>query len=113
MAQAVAMALEANLGLKSERLNLDIASESIALANSAFLPQLSGTLNRQRSKYQPSDFTQGSSDISTTGINGSATFGQNLKWYGEHLRRFLVRQPVQPGRRPVELQSARWLHAAI
>ena len=82
MEQAVSMALEANLGLKSERLNLDIASESVALAKSAFLPQLQGTIGRQRSKYQPSDFTQGSSDISTTGINGSAAFGQNLKWYG-------------------------------
>jgi outer membrane protein TolC len=84
MEQAVSMALEANLGLKSERLNLDIASDSIALAKSAFLPQVQGTIGRQRSKYQPSDFTQGSSDISTTGVNGSAVFGQNLKWYGSN-----------------------------
>jgi outer membrane protein len=82
MQQAVAMALEANLGLKSARLNLDVASESIALAKSAFLPQLQGTIGRQRSKYQPSDFTQGSSDISTTGVNGSAALGQALKFYG-------------------------------
>src|SRR3954469_13131251 len=38
MEQAVTMALESNLGLKSERLNLDIAAHSIALARSAFLP---------------------------------------------------------------------------
>ena len=37
MEQAVTMALEANLGLKAERLNLDIASHSVALARSAFL----------------------------------------------------------------------------
>ena len=82
MEQAVSMALESNLGLKSERLNLDIASESIALAKSAFLPQVSGTLGRQRSKYQPSDFTQGTSDISTTGVTGGLTFGQNVPGYG-------------------------------
>jgi len=80
--QAVAMALESNLGLKAERLNLDISSESIALAKSAFLPQVSGTIGRQRSRYQPSDFTQGTSDISTTGVTGGVTFGQNLPGYG-------------------------------
>src|SRR4029079_17416739 len=74
--------LESNLGLKAERLNLDSASESIALAKSAFLPQVSGTLGRQRSTYQPSDFTQGTADISTTGVTGSAAFGQNLPGYG-------------------------------
>jgi outer membrane protein TolC len=81
MEQAVAMALESNLGLKTERLNLDLASESVAAAQPV-PPQLQGTIGRQRSKYQPSDFTQGTSDISTTGVTGSATFGQNLKWYG-------------------------------
>jgi hypothetical protein len=79
--QAVSMALESNLGLKAERLNLDSASESIALAKSAFLPQMSGSLGRQRSRYLPSDFTQGTSDISTTGVNGSAAIGQNLPGY--------------------------------
>jgi len=86
MDQAVAMSLEANLGLKVERMNLDLAGESIMLAKSAFLPQVQGTIGRQRSKYQPSDFTQGSSDISTTGINGSAAFGQALKWNGTNYR---------------------------
>ena len=79
--QAVAMALEHNLGLKSERLNLDIASESIALSKTAFLPSISGTLGRQRSRYQPSDFTQGTEDISTTGVTGGLTFAQNLPGY--------------------------------
>jgi outer membrane protein TolC len=79
--EAVSMALESNLGLKAERLNLDIASESIALAKSAFLPQVSGSLGRQRSRFLPSDFTQGTSDISTTGVTGSAAFGQNLPGY--------------------------------
>lgn len=80
--QAVSMALEFNLGLKAERLNLDAASESIALAKSAFLPQLSGSLGRQRSKFLPTDFTQGTtSDISSTGVTGSAAVGQNLPGY--------------------------------
>jgi outer membrane protein TolC len=76
------MALEANLGLKSDRLNVELASETIAAARAAFLPQVQGTISSQRSKYLPSDFTQGTSDILTTGINGSAAFGQALKWYG-------------------------------
>jgi len=42
MQQAVAMALEANLGLKAERLNVDVADESIAAARSAYLPRLTG-----------------------------------------------------------------------
>ena len=79
--QAVAMALDYNLGLKAERLNLDTASESIALAKSAFLPQMTGSLGRQRSRFQPTDFTQGSSDISSTGVTGSAAVGQNLPGY--------------------------------
>src|ERR1700752_4260229 len=63
MDQAVAMALEANLGLKSERMNLDLASHSIALARSAFLPQVQTSLGRRASKAVPFGFTHGLSAL--------------------------------------------------
>ena len=80
--QAVAMALEANLGLKSDRLNLDIASHSVALARSAFLPQVSSSFNRSTSKFVPTDFTQGVSDLSSGNLNVSGSVSQQLRWYG-------------------------------
>ena len=82
MEQAVAMALETNLNLKAERLNTDVAAHSISVAKSAYLPQISTTLARRSANFQPTDFTQGSADISTTGFTVSNTVGQNLPWYG-------------------------------
>ena len=58
MEQAVAMALEANLGLKAERLNVDVANQSILLAHATFLPQVQSSVSRQSSRSVPSDFTQ-------------------------------------------------------
>jgi len=82
MREAVAMALESNLGLKSERLNLDLASHQIALAKSTFLPQVQGSLTQQNSRNVPSDFTQGTSDITSGGLNVGGAISQQLKWYG-------------------------------
>ena len=60
------MALETNLGLKAERLNVDIASQSIVSAQvgvpAAGDRGLHAATPPQR---QPTDFTQGSSDISS------------------------------------------------
>lgn len=82
MAQAVSMALDANLDLKAERLSVDIASHGVALARSAFLPQVSGGTSRSSSKSVPSDFTQGSSDITSTNLGVQGTVRQSLPWYG-------------------------------
>ena len=82
MEEAVAMALETNLGLKAERLNVDIATQSILLARSSFLPQVQSTFSRQSSKSVPSDFTQGSQDITGAGLNVNGSIAQQLKWYG-------------------------------
>ena len=46
MDQAVTMALETSLGLKSERLNVDIAAQSIVSAKSAFQPFATSTFSR-------------------------------------------------------------------
>jgi len=84
MEQAVAMALDANLGLKAERLNPDVAAHSIALAKASFLPRLQSTVGRRSSKFQPTDFTQGSNDISSAGLSASGTVSQILPWYGSN-----------------------------
>src|SRR4026208_1579272 len=46
MKQAEAMAFEANLGLKADRLGPDIASENLAAARSVFIPIVSSALTR-------------------------------------------------------------------
>ena len=82
MEQAVALGLEFNLGLKSDRLNLDVASQSIVMSRAAFLPQVSTAFTNRSAKSLPSDFTQGSSDITSAGMNVTASVGQQLRWYG-------------------------------
>jgi outer membrane protein TolC len=82
MEQAVAMALETSLGLKAERLNLDIAAEGIASARAAFLPILSGGFSRQTRVSVPTNFTEGSNDISSRSFGGQSTISQTLPWYG-------------------------------
>jgi len=82
MEQAVNLGLENNLGLKTERLNLDVASQNIVLSRSAFLPQVSSAFTNRSAKSLPSDFTQGSSDITSAGMNVTANVAQQLRWYG-------------------------------
>ncbi len=82
MSQAVAMALEANLGLKADRLNVDVASHSVAIAKSAFLPQVSAGASRGSSKSVPSDFTQGVLDIVGNSARVYGQVRQELPWYG-------------------------------
>jgi outer membrane protein len=82
MEQAVTMGLEFNLGLKSEKLNLDVASQSIVLSRAAFLPQVSSAFTNRSAKSLPSDFTQGSSDITSAGLNVTASVAQQLRFHG-------------------------------
>ncbi|HYN09385.1 MAG TPA: TolC family protein [Vicinamibacterales bacterium] len=82
MEQAVTMGLESNLGLKAQRLEIDIAAEGIAGARAAFLPQLFSSFNRTSSESVPQSFTEGSSDISSRRMNASGTWRQALRWYG-------------------------------
>lgn len=82
MNDAVAMALEFNLGLKADRLDLDIATNGIAGARAGYLPTFISSLGRSTSKSVPGDFTQGSSDITSQGVTGSGTFSQALRWFG-------------------------------
>jgi outer membrane protein TolC len=86
MDQAVAMAMDTNLGLKAERLNLDIASQGIATARASFLPQFTSSVNTGTSKSPPGDFTQGSNDISSRSVQGQGAVSQLLPWFGADYR---------------------------
>ncbi|HKV98585.1 MAG TPA: TolC family protein [Vicinamibacterales bacterium] len=80
--QAVDMALETSLGLKSDRLTVDIASQNIASAKSAFVPTVTAGFSGNTTQRQPTDFTQGSSDISSHNMGGTGSFDQQLPWFG-------------------------------
>jgi len=83
MAEAVALAMEANLGLKSSKLNVDIAAQNIVTAKSAFLPQVRSSFSRQVTDRPSSSFTDVSSaTISSNNIGVGATVAQQLPWYG-------------------------------
>jgi outer membrane protein TolC len=82
MDQAVAMGLETNLGLKAQRLDIDIAAEAISGARAAFKPIFSSSFGRTSSVSVPSSFTEGSSDISTRRMNVSSRVDQSMPWYG-------------------------------
>ena len=83
MEQAVAMALENNLGLKSERLNPEIAAHQIAAARSFYLPFAQSSLSRNSTKQQGQRNADGTETVpSSTRLSGNASLSQNLPWYG-------------------------------
>jgi outer membrane protein TolC len=82
MEQAITMALETNLGLKAERLDVAIASESVAAARSAFRPILRSTFSRNTSDRVPASFAEGNSVVSSGATSVGSTVSQNLAWYG-------------------------------
>lgn len=82
MNEAVTMALEYNLGLKADRMDVEASDQAIVGARAAFLPQFSSRFGRSSGTRQPTDFTQGSSDISSRGLSLSATVLQSLPWHG-------------------------------
>ena len=83
MDQAVQMALDTSLGLKSERINVDIASQNIIGAKAAFLPALSGSLSRNNAESQPVLNPDGTRSVPTSNqINGSTSVSQQLSFSG-------------------------------
>jgi outer membrane protein len=83
MEQAVAMAVEANLGLKAQRLFVDIAAEGVAGAEAAFKPFLQAQATTSSSTRLPSTFTDlTSGSISSSGQNGGVSVSQSLPWLG-------------------------------
>ena len=82
--EAVRMALENNLGLRSERLGPRISTLNVAQARAAFLPRLQST-TRTSSQTTPPDFlASGGATTTTTSQSIFTTVGvaQNLRWGG-------------------------------
>jgi len=83
MKQAEQMALEANLGLKSDRLNPEIATENLAAARSAFIPIVQSSFSRaSTTRATTSVFEGASSSLTTKNLSGSTQVSQLLPWYG-------------------------------
>ena len=83
MAQAEAMALESNLGLKADRLGPDIASENLASARSAFIPALSSSFSRSSAERASTNVFEGSaSSVTNKALSMSSTVSQQLPWFG-------------------------------
>lgn len=87
MKQAEQMALEANLGLKADRLGPDIASENLAAARAAFIPAVSSSFTQSSvTRATTSVFEGASSSLTTKNLGGSAGVSQLLPWYGSSYR---------------------------
>ena len=82
MDDAVRMAMESNLGLKSSRIDLDRADQGIAGARAAFLPNLTASFDRVSSLSPPENALFGNEDINDLDLTGSTTIAQTLKFYG-------------------------------
>ena len=83
MEQAVTMALETNLGLKADRLGVNIASQNIAAARAAFRPVLRSTFRQNTSDQLPSNFTESDVAVVSSGSTSIiSSFDQALPWLG-------------------------------
>ena len=83
--EAVRMALENNLGIRSDRLAPQISGFNVAQARAAFMPILSSTASTRSSTTPPTDFlTTGGTTATTTSERLFTTVGvnQNLRWGG-------------------------------
>lgn len=85
MQQAITMALETNLGLKSERLNVDVAAQDIVAARSAFLPILQSNWSRQTVESPSFKLADGTTVVpSSATMRANGTLGQALPWFGSN-----------------------------
>lgn len=83
MQQAVDLALEANLGLKAERLAPAISAQDSARARSQFNPFVNSALQRNTRDQIPSSFIESTGSVVTSSSMGvSAGVSQILPWYG-------------------------------
>jgi len=83
MEQAAQMALESNLGLKAEKLNIDVAAQGIAVAQAAFLPIATFGAQRNSRQSPPQFFADGTQSITSSQTwSGNGSVAQNLPWYG-------------------------------
>ena len=82
MAQAEAMALEANLQLKIDRLDPVVATENLASAQSVFAPTLGSSFNRGSSQSPSGSVFEGGGTVNSTSLSMDTNVRQQLLWYG-------------------------------
>lgn len=83
MDAAVDMAMQANLGLQADRLNLDAADRRITQARAAFLPVADLSLSRTNSQSQPVANPDGTQLVSSSiRFTGGTQVRHLLPWYG-------------------------------
>jgi outer membrane protein len=83
MEQAATMAVEHNLGVKAERLNLDVAAQDVAISKAGFLPVVTFGINRNNRSQPPQSFADGTESItSSNNLSGTGTVTQAVRWYG-------------------------------
>ena len=83
MAQAMTMALDTNLGLKADRLDVNIAAENIRAARAAFRPLLRSSFSRNTSDQLPSSFVDSDVAVVSSGfLSANTNVSQALRWFG-------------------------------
>lgn len=82
--EAVRMALENNLGVKSDRLSPEISSLNVAQARAAFTPSLFSTTSTRSATSPPDFLASGGASTTTTSERLFSSVGvqQNLPWGG-------------------------------
>ncbi|CAN5758627.1 TolC family protein [soil metagenome] len=83
--EAVRMAFENNLGVRSDRLGPQISNLNVAQARAAFMPMLQSSTSTRSSTTPPTDFlTSGGASTTTTSerLYTSVGVNQNLRWGG-------------------------------
>lgn len=86
MAQAEAMALEANLQLKADRLDPAVAAENLAAARAAFNPTLGSSFSRGSSQSPSGSVFEGGGTVTSTSLSMSTQVTQQLPWFGSNYR---------------------------
>jgi outer membrane protein len=82
MEQAVTMAMETNLGLKGDRLDVNIAAENIKGARASYRPVFASAFNRSTSDAVAGSAFEGGDIVSRAGNSFTSSIGQNIPWYG-------------------------------
>ena len=78
------MALENNLGIKSDRLSPEISTLNVAQARAAFTPSLFSTTSTRSATSPPDFLASGGTSTTTTSERLFSSVGvqQNLPWFG-------------------------------
>jgi outer membrane protein TolC len=80
---AVQLALEQNLGLQVERINLTLQDENVGMARAAFVPAFSSEFGYNNATTPPDSFLSGSRNtLRSDYVQGTAEVRQALPWLG-------------------------------